>query len=180
MSLTLSAILLWVGACSPLAIRQSCHVQDTIHTFYGFPDNDPPGAAIAYDCGRGQTAGGVGTFNDPVTFASTLGEFEMCEMIYDPYLRKYLRMEDHCATCNRDWGMGTWHIDVWTGSTTINGENDQIECESKLTPTPQLKPIVRRPGSDLPVNTTPLFITTNNSICNVGSVFPNYVAQSFC
>lgn len=27
-------------------------------TFYGWPDNDPPSADIAYDCGRGYKAGG--------------------------------------------------------------------------------------------------------------------------
>ena len=27
-------------------------------TFYGYPDNSPPGPAIAHDCGRGYTAGG--------------------------------------------------------------------------------------------------------------------------
>lgn len=27
-------------------------------TFYGFPDNDPPSADIAWDCGRGYKAGG--------------------------------------------------------------------------------------------------------------------------
>ena len=27
-------------------------------TFYGYPDNSPPGPDIAHDCGRGYTAGG--------------------------------------------------------------------------------------------------------------------------
>lgn len=27
-------------------------------TFYGYPDNDPPSADIAWDCGRGYKAGG--------------------------------------------------------------------------------------------------------------------------
>lgn len=27
-------------------------------TFYGYPDNSPPGADIAYNCGRGNKAGG--------------------------------------------------------------------------------------------------------------------------
>lgn len=30
-----------------------------IVTFYGYPDNDPPGPATAYDCGRGSRAGGM-------------------------------------------------------------------------------------------------------------------------
>ncbi|GAB1206825.1 hypothetical protein APSETT445_005527 [Aspergillus pseudonomiae] len=107
---------------------------DVAHTFYGFPDNDPPGCAIAYDCGRGLTAGGVGTFNDPLTFASAPGEFQICEIIYDPYLRKYLRMEDSCDSCNRNWANKVWHIDIWTGSSTVNGGNDQLDCENKYTP----------------------------------------------
>jgi hypothetical protein len=157
MPLTLAAVLLGVELCSPLVVRQTCHIQNAVHTFYGFPDNDPPGAAISYDCGRGQTAGGAGTFNDPLTFASAPGEFQVCETIYNPYLRKYLRMEDYCATCNQDWGIGIWHIDVWTGSTTVNGGNDQLNCEVKLTPTPQQKPIVRNPGPNLPVDSGFIF-----------------------
>lgn len=31
-------------------------------TFYGWPDNDPPSAEIAYDCGRGYKAGGKHSF----------------------------------------------------------------------------------------------------------------------
>ncbi|KAB8228246.1 uncharacterized protein BDW43DRAFT_316099 [Aspergillus alliaceus] len=178
MFLTLMTFLWELG--SPLAVRMPCHVQDAAHTFYGFPDNDPPGGAIAYDCGRGLAAGGVGTFNDPLTFASAPGEFDICETIYDPYLRKYLRMEDYCNTCTRNWGKRIWNIDVWTGSTTVNGGNDQLECENKLTPMPQHKPIIRRPGPDLPTDSTPLFVTMNKSICNVESIFHSYVAQSFC
>ncbi|KAE8140357.1 hypothetical protein BDV38DRAFT_280353 [Aspergillus pseudotamarii] len=177
MSLIFVAMLLGVGLSSRLAIRQSCHVQDVAHTFYGFPDNDPPGCAIAYDCGRGLTAGGVGTFNDPLTFASAPGEFQICEVIYDPYLRKYLRMEDFCDSCNRNWANKVWHIDIWTGSSAVNGGNDQINCENRLTPTPQHKPIIRGPGPNLPIDATPLYVT---SVCNAGGVFPGYDAQSFC
>ena len=37
----------------------ACTVADNYEiTFYGYPDNSPPGADIAYDCGRGYTAGG--------------------------------------------------------------------------------------------------------------------------
>ncbi|KAE8148612.1 hypothetical protein BDV25DRAFT_157955 [Aspergillus avenaceus] len=180
MALSLVLILLWVGTASTLVARQSCHVQVAIRTFYGYPDNDPPGAGIAYDCGRGQIAGGTGTFNDPLTFATAPGEFETCEIIYDPYLRKYLRMEDYCESCNREWGNRVWHIDVWTGSNTVNGGNSQVDCEVKLTPTPQDKPIVRRPGANLAVDTTPLYVMLNTPVCNVGSVFPSYVAQSLC
>ncbi|KAE8352703.1 hypothetical protein BDV28DRAFT_157661 [Aspergillus coremiiformis] len=180
MALILTSILLGVGLGTTFAVPMPCHVQDVAHTFYGFPDNDPPGSGIAYNCGRGLTAGGVGTFNDPLTFASAPGEFEVCETIYDPFLRKYLRMEDFCNSCNRDWANKIWHIDVWTGSNSVNGGNEQLDCEIKLTPTPQHKPIIRRPGPNLPVDGTPLYTKMTNSVCNLGSIFPIYVAQSFC
>lgn len=34
-------------------------ISPTLLTFYGYPDNDPPSADIAYDCGRGYTANGI-------------------------------------------------------------------------------------------------------------------------
>ena len=43
----------------------SCTVQSNVQfTFYGYPDNSPPGAGIAYDCGRGYSAGGRKPFHD--------------------------------------------------------------------------------------------------------------------
>lgn len=73
-------------------------------TFYGAPDNDPPGSPVtAWGCdsSRGARAGGSGSFLDPLSFASAKNEFEKCEIIYLPYLKKYLRFDDLCATCGR-------------------------------------------------------------------------------
>ena len=52
-------------------------VNDVKHTFFGYPDNSPPGAGTAWDCGygRGYTAGGDGSYYNPKTFASAPGEF---------------------------------------------------------------------------------------------------------
>ena len=72
-------------------------------TFYGVPDNDPAGSdAIAFSCSsRGAHAGGTGTYNDPVTFASKQGGvYGRCEIVYAPYLKKYIRNEDICAGCS--------------------------------------------------------------------------------
>lgn len=113
-------------------------------TFYGAPDNDPPGPATAYSCGgRNYVAGGTGTYANPLTFATVPGEYTTCEIVYFPYLRKYLRMEDSCADCSRfdspyplspdvrnhykwrtctdvsvatDLNNGKKHIYIWTGS----------------------------------------------------------------
>lgn len=129
-------------------------VSSVTHTFYGYPDNDPPGPATAYDCGRGYIAGGTGTYTDPLTFASAAGEFDSCEIIYDPYTKKYLRYEDYCAQCTTDWngGSGFYHIDVWTGSETVNGGDAQVQCEEDLTPGDESQTIVRSPANDLEVN----------------------------
>lgn len=139
------------------------------HTFYGYPDNSPAGPAIAYDCGRGYTAGGTGTYSDPLTFASASSEFSQCEIIYDPYTRKYLRHEDDCAQCETDWANGIRHIDVWTGSSTVNGGQDQINCEDDLTPADRSQTIVRRPDSNYPVDSEFALFFQRFSV--LGSVF---------
>lgn len=106
------------------------------HTFYGYPDNSPPGAATAYDCGynRGYTAGGDGSFSDPLTFASAPGEFDKCEVIWDRYTQKYLVFQDTCAACIDDWKKGIRHVDLWLGSPTQNAHKVVKKCERALTP----------------------------------------------
>lgn len=128
--------------------RTCMTISGVMHTFYGFPDNDPPGPAIALNCGRGLTAGGTGSYSDPLTFASAPNEFIPCEVIYDPYLRKYLRYEDHCADCTVHWQQGLVHVDVRTGSVHTGGGDDQILCEFALTSDAQT--IVRNPHPGLP------------------------------
>lgn len=92
--LTLTALL---SASSPAT---SCQVQTNWKiTFFGYPDNSPAGADIAFDCGRGFTAGGDGSLGDPVTMAAAYNAFAKCEVIYIPYLRKYARYEDYCGQC---------------------------------------------------------------------------------
>lgn len=44
---------------SPLAERACSTRSGVTHTFYGYPDNDSPGPATAYNCGgRNNVAGG--------------------------------------------------------------------------------------------------------------------------
>lgn len=97
---------LWNGSSS-LNVTSSglgtCRVFERVAvTFYGAPDNDPPGSqATAWSCdpSRGAKAGGTGSYLDPLSFASAKYEFDKCEIIYLPYLKKYLRFDDFCATC---------------------------------------------------------------------------------
>lgn len=90
--LPLTAIVL-IGSAT---LAQACSpISSVKHTFYGFPDNSPPGPATAFNCGgRNNVAGGSGTFSDPLTMATAPGEFNQCETVYVPYLKKYVRVED--------------------------------------------------------------------------------------
>ncbi|KAL5465748.1 hypothetical protein PMIN07_003887 [Paraphaeosphaeria minitans] len=159
-------------------------VSKVTHTFYGYPDNDPPGPATAYNCGRGFKAGGTGTYGDPLTFASAQGEFKSCEIIYDPYLRKYLRYEDYCQQCTEDWAASPKinHIDVWTGSPTVNGGQQQIQCENDLTPADRSQKIVRQPATNLPVDSfgTALYVKGASPACRTNKAFPNYNIGDYC
>ncbi|KAI4235781.1 MAG: hypothetical protein L6R40_006376 [Gallowayella cf. fulva] len=143
---------------------QSCSPQDNVLiTFYGYPDNDPPGAGIAYtQCGR-SLAGGTGTYDDPISFATAAdGPFTPCDIVYLPWVKKYARFEDTCAQCAQDWDNSRqYHIDLWTGSTTVNGGNTQIECENSLPGGQQT--IVRNPSNSFEMDTNPFFASGN---CN--------------
>lgn len=138
---------------SVLGVAQACStVSGVAVTFYGYPDNDPPGPATALNCGgRNYVAGGDGTFGNPLTFASDPREYSACEVVYSSYLKKYLRMEDTCATCIADWNNGVKHIDIWTGSATSNGGQNQINCENSLTPN-NGQQFLRAPPNNLPVD----------------------------
>lgn len=115
-----STLILSVSACSELS--------KFIITFYGWPDNDPPSAATSMNCGgRNFIAGGTGTFDDPVSMAARAGRFKNCEIVYSPYLKKYLRAEDTCTSCPGDW------VDVWIGSNKMNGGSAVEDCERDLT-----------------------------------------------
>ncbi|KAL7926001.1 hypothetical protein ACQKWADRAFT_309611 [Trichoderma austrokoningii] len=82
-------------------------------TFYGWPDNSPPGAGAAYDCGgRNYVTGGSGAYDDPITIATVESELSVCETVYIPLLKKYDRHEDDCTQCESDWGSGQAHIDI--------------------------------------------------------------------
>jgi hypothetical protein len=105
----------------------------------------------AANCGpRGQTAGGTGTYDDPLTMASAGNWFCHLEVVYLPYLQKYLRYEDYCQQCIVDVPTGI-HIDIWTGSNKTNGGSLQLQCENFLTPG-SLQTMIRDPASDLPVD----------------------------
>ncbi|KAF9882674.1 hypothetical protein FE257_005648 [Aspergillus nanangensis] len=161
----MSSVLKTVAICLFLsAAFKGGKAENVTHTFYGYPDNDPPGPAIASDCGRGENApGGTGTYDNPLTFASVPGEYDDCEVIYAPYLKKYLIREDDCASCTGP------HIDIWTGDRDNDGGDDQIECEERLTPNDEIE-VVRNPADSLDVDESALY---EYGSCGTDRVYPD-------
>jgi hypothetical protein len=138
-------------------------------TYYGWYDNTPPGCATAYS----GCAGGTGTYQHPITFASDKKEFPVGTILYYPTIEKYVKMGDDCQECDQDWsgkgpdgGPRLHHVDIWIGGKGGN-EFDVINCEDGLTQgmpngSPLLTPFIENPPSDMPVSTEPLFNTHTN------------------
>ena len=132
-------------------------------TLYGALDNTPPGSTdIAYPVIH-SSAGGTGTYSDPVTFATDKAELPVGTRVYYPYLKKYFIMEDDCTECDQDWtGQGPdggphyRHIDLWAGDST---DNAILACEDSLTQDGQV-PVIVDPPSGEPVDTKPIFNTS--------------------
>lgn len=136
-------------------------------TFYGWADNSPPGGAIAYPKDGGfptfhSTAGGVGTYADPITFATDQAEFPVGTVLYVPFIEKYVVMEDDCVECDTDWtSMHKWHIDLWMNSNGSESPSSLANCEGNWTRTSTPVEISPPPGRT--VTTTPLFDPATNT-----------------
>lgn len=148
-------------------------------TFYGYPDNDDgennfgtniiahtlPGRYTNED--GAPIAGGEGTYDDPITAASKKGNelLPPGALVYIPYLKKYLIVEDECASCtNNNW------IDVWMDSNEDSDGDAVGECESNWTGDDNDRwEVVIDPPNNLEVDTTPLFDTSTNKCSPVSS-----------
>ncbi|KAF2753783.1 hypothetical protein EJ05DRAFT_514718 [Pseudovirgaria hyperparasitica] len=101
-------------------------------TWFGYPDNCLDGYhagcgnnQVAYSCvGRGARAGGDGSYDKPLTYATKKGGslHKPCEITWFPYLKKYLVMADICTGCNDK------QIDIWIGDG--DGGQAELNCEN--------------------------------------------------
>jgi hypothetical protein len=123
-------------------------------TLYGAHDNTPANSRdIAYPVIH-KEAGGTGTFEDPLTFATDKRELPVGTIVYYPYLKRYFIMEDDCTECDNDWSDRRYkHIDLWAGA---SNDPDIERCEASLTQDGQVEVIVGAPDG-LPVDRTPLY-----------------------
>ena len=160
---------------------QAATTQPTFLTFYGWYDNTPPGGDISYPQIH-DTAGGKGTYADPITFATSTAELKAGTKVWVPRVKKYFIMEDGCDECSDDWsghgpngGPGLRHIDLWLGGKGGNAMN-AIDCEDALTHynadnTPVMEPVVVDPPSTEPYDSTPIFNTSTGEC--YGGAQPN-------
>jgi hypothetical protein len=106
-------------------------------TLYGFVDNSPPGTGIAHPCIH-QTAGGTGTFADPVTFATDVNELGWCRTIYVAYMKRYFIHEDECSECDKNWNrLHKYRFDMWAGGDANSRHRPEkralLRCENTWT-----------------------------------------------
>jgi hypothetical protein len=141
-------------------------MQSVYMTFYGWPDNSPPGGAIAYPKNGGfptvhDTASGAGSYDDPITYATDKAELPVGTLLFAPVIAKYLVMEDDCAECDTDWtSSGKWHIDVWMNSNGTDDSNAVLGCEDQWTQSTTVVEV--NPPRGRPATAPPLFDTTTN------------------
>jgi hypothetical protein len=131
--------------------------------FSGWTDNSPPGASIAYPQIH-QTAGGTGTYSDPITFAASQNALSPGTIIYVSFLKKYFIMEDDCGDCDSTWNNNhSYEITLWIGGDANSSQSAQQSCANSLTPSsPQAVEV--QPPSNNTVDTTPLFTDSGGCI----------------
>jgi hypothetical protein len=126
-------------------------------TFYGWPDNAPPGNQIKHPVIH-KHAGGDGTYCNPTTFAterSNNKEIPYGIKIYVPLLKQYFIREDLCTRSGGPTGSGSngcyqlW-FDLWIGGNKNSKKHPVIECERQLTPNHEV-PVILWPRDGMPV-----------------------------
>lgn len=122
-------------------------------TGYTWWSNSPPGNGIEFP-GRHHHAGGIGTYRNPVTFATSRFAIRPGTRIYIPYLHKYFIMEDGCAECEQLWNDGhKLRVDLW-----FNGKRHTPDSAQNIADamTDRIVPIIINPPRGLPVRRIPL------------------------
>src|SRR4051794_3977119 len=88
-----AAMIALLSMFGPGGTAAAATTQQTFLTFYGWYDNTPPGGEISYPQIH-DTAGGKGTYADPITFATSTAELKAGTKVWVPRVKKYFIMED--------------------------------------------------------------------------------------
>ena len=137
--------------------KQSPRTVSATITFYGWPDNTPPGNAIAHPVIH-NVASGDGTWCNPTTFATEPKNDALVPYgtkIYVPFIKQYFVREDDCQPSGPPTGSGQngcykiW-FDLWIGGDAKSKTRNVVRCERALTPNAKVT-VVIDPAADLPV-----------------------------
>ncbi|HVR47393.1 MAG TPA: hypothetical protein VMT95_12260 [Candidatus Binatia bacterium] len=138
-------------------IKQAPTTVKATITFYGWPDNSPPGNGIAHGVIH-KHAGGDGTYCNPTTFATEHTNNKQIPYgikIYVPFLKQYFIREDLCAASGPPTGSGQngcyklW-FDLWVGGTAKSKAHEVVRCERLLTPSQKVD-VILYPREGMPV-----------------------------
>lgn len=129
----------------------SAHAMNIRMTGYSYWDNTPPGSADICCSVIHRKAGGIGTYDDPITVAvpgsGSSMEFRAGTRFYSPDLRRYLIVEDSGASHN-----SLPHLDVYVDGRG-RSRHDSDRCMDQITGT---KTVFEDPGPHYPVTVGPL------------------------
>jgi hypothetical protein len=136
-------------------------------TGYGWPDNTPPSAEISNPVIH-KSAGGAGTYTDPITIAvghsiisgKDILDYPQGTKFYIPALRRYFIVEDTCGDggapqngpCHTGYKGYAW-LDAWVGGQNQNSSS-VLSCEDSIT---ALHKIIKNPASNYAVVPGPIF-----------------------
>jgi hypothetical protein len=138
-------------------VKQDPQTVSATITFYGWPDNSPPGNKIAHGVIH-KRAGGDGTYCNPTTFATERANDKRIPYgikIYVPFIKQYFIREDLCAASGPKKGSGSngckklW-FDLWIGGDGKSRAHAVIKCERELTPNNKVS-VILYPDDGMPV-----------------------------
>jgi hypothetical protein len=175
--LTLIAVPTSLLIINAIAAPAPITITTAYTTAYTWFDNTPPGSGTICCPQLHPTAGGTGTYADPITIAvghSTATGVDVLDYpagtrFYNYDVRRYFIVEDACggssppqsggchSLANAPAGATTW-VDMWAGGTAADSQAAAQACASKLTDGDgALHTIVEYPPAGLPVVAGPLF-----------------------
>lgn len=152
----------------PVVTGSQITITNAYTTAYGWPDNTPAGANTTI-AGVSGTAGGAGTFANPITMATGFSlaggketdDYAAGTKFYDPNLRKYFVIGDTCGdgnspqteACHKSDIAGTVQLDMWVGGQGAN-TNSVLACEDAVT---RVGTLIENPATNYTVVSGPVY-----------------------
>jgi hypothetical protein len=104
----------------------------------------------------GGTAGGNGSYDEPLVMAWYTDQTSFCQIGYVPALEKYYIHADICDPCSNPKDT---HWDLWIGGSSVNdsGKDKKALLNCEDTWTFNSTTVILNPPASEPVDTSPLF-----------------------